>query len=134
LSELGYQDVASKTGFLIAAYGAGLIVSSPPVAYLGELTRDRQTGLLAALLCMMGAVVSDRQSGLPLSEDYAGHVHGVEKVCAAFGGQNTAGSQVCAILPTSARADERTAGQVIGCARSRKSLKLLQLFGRLLWR
>mgnify|MGYP001600461029 CR=1 FL=1 len=57
LQDLGYSNVGSKTGWLVAAYAAGLIVSSPPVAWAGNRFRGRRMPLLFALCFMAGAVI-----------------------------------------------------------------------------
>ncbi|SCZ90569.1 BZ3500_MvSof-1268-A1-R1_Chr9g10882 [Microbotryum saponariae] len=57
LEALGYDNVGSKTGWLVAAYAAGLIVSSPPIAYVGGRFKDKRTPLLIALGFMAAAVV-----------------------------------------------------------------------------
>lgn len=55
LQELGYSNVNSKTGWLVAAYSGGLIGSTPLVAWAGEYFTRRQPPLLIALLFMAGA-------------------------------------------------------------------------------
>ncbi|GAA5994605.1 MFS transporter [Rhodotorula paludigena] len=57
LEDLGYSDVEGKTGWLIAAFAAGLIVSSPPCAWLGARFKNRQWPLLGGLACMAGAQI-----------------------------------------------------------------------------
>ncbi|BGP39393.1 hypothetical protein JCM10449v2_003331 [Rhodotorula kratochvilovae] len=57
LQDLGYSDVEGKTSWLIAAFAAGLIVSSPPCAWLGAHYKNRRWPLLAGLLFMAGAQV-----------------------------------------------------------------------------
>lgn len=47
-------DSDLPTGWLVAAYAAGLIVSSPPIAYIGATVRNRRIPLLIALLFMAG--------------------------------------------------------------------------------
>ncbi|KAM0755934.1 MFS general substrate transporter [Meredithblackwellia eburnea MCA 4105] len=57
LQELGYDQVAQKSGWLVGAYAGGLIVSSPFFAYLGALITNRRIPLLVALCFMAGAIV-----------------------------------------------------------------------------
>ncbi|GAA6018444.1 hypothetical protein JCM11491_007000 [Sporobolomyces phaffii] len=57
LEALGYTDIGSKTGWLVAAYAGGLIVSSPPVAYIGARYKGRQIPLVIGLLFMIGAII-----------------------------------------------------------------------------
>ncbi|BGP24065.1 hypothetical protein JCM10295v2_002966 [Rhodotorula toruloides] len=59
LDALGYakEEIGSLTGWLVAAYAGGLIVSSPPVAYVGARWKNRQIPLTLGLLFMAGAVV-----------------------------------------------------------------------------
>ncbi|GAA99059.1 uncharacterized protein L969DRAFT_74093 [Mixia osmundae IAM 14324] len=57
LRDLGYEDVASLTGWLVAAYAGGMIISSPPVAYVGELTPSRQWPLICSLGFMACSLV-----------------------------------------------------------------------------
>ena len=56
LREMGYEDVASRTGWLIAAYAAGLVLSSGPVGIMGEIWPNRKTPLLAGLGLMAAGV------------------------------------------------------------------------------
>ncbi|GAA5882701.1 hypothetical protein JCM16303_006552 [Sporobolomyces ruberrimus] len=57
LDALGYTDIGSKTGWLVAAYAGGLIVSSPPAAIIGAKYKNRQIPLIVGLLFMVGAIV-----------------------------------------------------------------------------
>ncbi|ORY87390.1 major facilitator superfamily domain-containing protein [Leucosporidium creatinivorum] len=57
LEALGYDEVGAKTGWLVAAYAAGLIVSSPPIAYIGATMKNRRLPLIFFLLFMAGAIV-----------------------------------------------------------------------------
>ncbi|KAK4048805.1 hypothetical protein OIV83_004571 [Microbotryomycetes sp. JL201] len=57
LQELGYGSISSRTGWLVAAYAGGLVVSSPPVAYLGSLIRGKRIPLIISLLFMAGATI-----------------------------------------------------------------------------
>lgn len=57
LEALGYTDIGSKTGWLVAAYAGGLIVSSPPVGYIGAKYKGRQIPLVVGLLFMAGAII-----------------------------------------------------------------------------
>ncbi|GAA5956568.1 hypothetical protein JCM3765_003486 [Sporobolomyces pararoseus] len=57
LEALGYNDIGSKTGWLVAAYAGGLIVSSPPVAFIGAKYKNRQIPLIVGLLFMIGAII-----------------------------------------------------------------------------
>ncbi|KAK4704865.1 hypothetical protein P7C70_g1339, partial [Phenoliferia sp. Uapishka_3] len=57
LQALGYSDVGSKTGWLVAAYAGGLIVSSPPVAWAGGYFKGRRIPLLFTLCFMAGAII-----------------------------------------------------------------------------
>ncbi|GAA6020653.1 hypothetical protein JCM10207_007811 [Rhodosporidiobolus poonsookiae] len=57
LEQLGYEDVGGLTGWLVAAYAGGLIVSSPPAAWIGARFKNRQIPLTLGLLFMAGAIV-----------------------------------------------------------------------------
>ncbi|GAA5908941.1 hypothetical protein JCM6882_004950 [Rhodosporidiobolus microsporus] len=57
LQELGYDDIGGKTGWLVAAYAGGLIVSSPPAAWIGAKWKNRQIPLTIGLLFMAGAII-----------------------------------------------------------------------------
>lgn len=57
LEALGYDQIGSKTGWLVAAYAAGLIVSSPPIAYIGGRVKGKRTPLIIALLFMAGGEI-----------------------------------------------------------------------------
>lgn len=56
LAQLGYSNVAAKTGWLVAAYSGGLIASTPLVAWVGSRYKARQPPLIVALLFMAGAL------------------------------------------------------------------------------
>ncbi|KAK4052951.1 hypothetical protein OIO90_004075 [Microbotryomycetes sp. JL221] len=57
LQELGYDSISSRTGWLVAAYAGGLVVSSPPVAWLGSMIRGKRIPLIISLLFMAGATI-----------------------------------------------------------------------------
>ncbi|GAA5976189.1 hypothetical protein JCM11641_001076 [Rhodosporidiobolus odoratus] len=57
LQSLGYDNIGGKTGWLVAAYAGGLIVSSPPAAWIGAKWKNRQIPLSFGLLFMAGAVI-----------------------------------------------------------------------------
>ncbi|GAA5855560.1 hypothetical protein JCM9279_005121 [Rhodotorula babjevae] len=57
LEALGYDDIGGKTGWLVAAYAAGLIVSSPVAGWMGAKYKNRQIPLTLGLLFMAGAVI-----------------------------------------------------------------------------
>jgi len=57
LEQLGYDNIAALTGWLVAAYAGGLLVSSPIIGYLGEKIKNRRIALVSALLFMAGAIV-----------------------------------------------------------------------------
>ncbi|BGP15368.1 hypothetical protein JCM10213v2_003336 [Rhodosporidiobolus nylandii] len=57
LQQLGYDDIGGKTGWLVAAYAGGLIVSSPPAAWIGARWKNRQVPLSVGLLFMAGAII-----------------------------------------------------------------------------
>ncbi|GAA5925976.1 hypothetical protein JCM3775_005166 [Rhodotorula graminis] len=57
LEALGYDDIGGKTGWLVAAYAAGLIVSSPVAGWVGAKYKNRQVPLTLGLLFMAGAVI-----------------------------------------------------------------------------
>lgn len=56
LVELGYpiETSGDLVGYLVAAYAAGLIISSPPIAWAGEKVKGRRLPLIVALLFMAG--------------------------------------------------------------------------------
>lgn len=57
LQALGYDGIGAKTGWLVAAYAGGLIISSPPIAYAGNLIKSRRWPLVFVLLFMIGAII-----------------------------------------------------------------------------
>lgn len=57
LQALGYDGIGAKTGWLVAAYAGGLIVSSPPIAWAGNAVKGRRWPLVFALLFMIGAII-----------------------------------------------------------------------------
>ncbi|KAJ8294725.1 putative MFS-type transporter C18.02 [Rhodotorula toruloides] len=59
LAAIGHtqDEIGGLTGWLVAAYAGGLIVSSPPVAYIGARWKNRQIPLTLGLLFMAGAVI-----------------------------------------------------------------------------
>lgn len=54
LEALGYSDVSGKTGWLVAAYAAGLIAASPLAVWIGAEYKNRQVPLTLGLLFMAG--------------------------------------------------------------------------------
>ncbi|GAA5906007.1 hypothetical protein JCM8208_006316 [Rhodotorula glutinis] len=62
LEALGYDDIGGKTGWLVAAYAAGLIVSSPVAGWIGAKYKNRQVPLTLGLLFMAGAVIMFMES------------------------------------------------------------------------
>lgn len=54
LLQLGYDNIGAKVGWLVSAYAGGLIVSSPPIAYLGERIKGRRGPLIFGLMFMAG--------------------------------------------------------------------------------
>lgn len=88
LEALGYDDVGGKTGWLVAAYAAGLIVSSPFAAWVGARYKNRQIPLTVGLLFMAGGArfrpaVLLRHTHTDTCDACSGDpVHGVGELCA----------------------------------------------------
>ncbi|KAH8917775.1 MFS general substrate transporter [Atractiella rhizophila] len=57
LEALGYSDTSSLAGWLVAAYAGGLIVSSPPIGWIGEYGGARRLQLLIYLSILAGGTV-----------------------------------------------------------------------------
>ena len=57
LRDLGYTNISSLTGWLAAAYAAGLIVATFPFAWLGSRVRSKRNLLLAAVTLFMVGIV-----------------------------------------------------------------------------
>ena len=57
LETLGYGQISSLTGWLSAAYAAGLIIATFPFVWLGARSRSKRNLLLAALLLMAVGVI-----------------------------------------------------------------------------
>ena len=57
LQSLGYDNFAALTGFLVAAYAGGLLISSPPIGILGEKVKSRRIALVGFLLFLCGSIV-----------------------------------------------------------------------------
>lgn len=57
LETLGYDQISSLTGWLSAAYAAGLIIATFPFVWLGARTPSKRNLLLAALTLMAVGVV-----------------------------------------------------------------------------
>ena len=91
LEALGYDDIGGKTGWLVAAYAAGLIVSSPVAGWIGAKYKNRQVPLTLGLLFMAGGPSSSSSPSLShshdpeltLSNSRSRHpLHGVRELCA----------------------------------------------------
>ncbi|KAK4057260.1 hypothetical protein OIO90_001757 [Microbotryomycetes sp. JL221] len=57
LQELGSSNVESKTGWLIASYGASLFLSSPVVAWLGAIVKQRKWPMIGYLAFMAVGII-----------------------------------------------------------------------------
>lgn len=57
LETLGYGQISSLTGWLSAAYAAGLIIATFPFVWLGARSRSKRNLLLAALCLMAVGVI-----------------------------------------------------------------------------
>lgn len=57
LEALGYDNISSLTGWLSAAYAAGLIIATLPFSWLGGRVRSKRILLLFALLLMAVAII-----------------------------------------------------------------------------
>jgi len=57
LGKLGYTELSSKTGWLLFAYAAGLIICTAPIAYLSERYNARRLPLVLALVVLQGSLV-----------------------------------------------------------------------------
>ncbi|GEM11685.1 MFS amine transporter [Rhodotorula toruloides] len=57
LERLGYRNVGSKVGWIIACFGAGLIVATPMAVYIASKTSNRQIPLLGGAVSMAGSIV-----------------------------------------------------------------------------
>ncbi|BGO97902.1 hypothetical protein RTBOTA2_001392 [Rhodotorula toruloides] len=57
LERLGYRNVGSKVGWIIACFGAGLIVATPIAVYIASKTSNRQIPLLGGAVSMAGSIV-----------------------------------------------------------------------------
>ncbi|BGP30281.1 hypothetical protein JCM10296v2_002035 [Rhodotorula toruloides] len=57
LERLGYRNVGSNVGWIIACFGAGLIVATPVAVYIASKTSNRQIPLLGGAVSMAGSIV-----------------------------------------------------------------------------
>ncbi|KAF8528042.1 MFS general substrate transporter [Hysterangium stoloniferum] len=57
LEYLGYTNSSELTGWLLFAYSAGLVLSTPPIAYLSERYNSRRMPLLLGLLTLIGSQI-----------------------------------------------------------------------------
>ncbi|MBW0504801.1 hypothetical protein O181_044516 [Austropuccinia psidii MF-1] len=57
LRSLGYHNVSERSSYLVAAYAAGLIISSVPIGILGEMVKSRKLPLLFCLLFLVGSLL-----------------------------------------------------------------------------
>ncbi|KAI1786300.1 MFS general substrate transporter [Ganoderma leucocontextum] len=57
LQDLGYTDVSSLVGWLLFAYSAALVISTPPIAYLSERFKNRRIPLLCGLVALIGSQI-----------------------------------------------------------------------------
>ncbi|GJJ08878.1 hypothetical protein Clacol_003098 [Clathrus columnatus] len=54
---LGYKDPSSLTGYLLLAFAAGLVFSTPPITWLSERFHSRRTLLLIGIVGLIGAQI-----------------------------------------------------------------------------
>ncbi|RDX43975.1 MFS general substrate transporter [Lentinus brumalis] len=57
LQNLGYEGVSGLVGWLLFAYSAALVVSTPPIAYLSEKYKNRKVPLLCGQFALIGSQV-----------------------------------------------------------------------------
>ncbi|KAG6891111.1 hypothetical protein C0995_014201 [Termitomyces sp. Mi166 len=57
LEQLGYHGVSALTGWLLFAYSAGLVLSTPPIAVFSERYNTRRIPLIIGLLLLAGSQV-----------------------------------------------------------------------------
>ncbi|KAH0590231.1 hypothetical protein J132_01681 [Termitomyces sp. J132] len=57
LEQLGYHQVSALTGWLLFAYSAGLVLSTPPIAVFSERYNTRRMPLIIGLLLLVGSQV-----------------------------------------------------------------------------
>ncbi|GJJ08877.1 hypothetical protein Clacol_003097 [Clathrus columnatus] len=57
LEALGYKDPSSLTGYLLLAFAAGLVFSTPPITWLSERFHSRRTLLLIGIVGLIGAQI-----------------------------------------------------------------------------
>ncbi|KAG5723161.1 hypothetical protein E4T56_gene238 [Termitomyces sp. T112] len=57
LEQLGYRRVSALTGWLLFAYSAGLVLSTPPIAVFSERYNTRRMPLIIGLLLLVGSQV-----------------------------------------------------------------------------
>ncbi|KDQ54891.1 hypothetical protein JAAARDRAFT_38007 [Jaapia argillacea MUCL 33604] len=57
LQRLGYTGVSSLVGWLLFAYSGGLVLSTPPIAWLSERVRSRQMPLILGLGALIASQV-----------------------------------------------------------------------------
>ncbi|PVG02132.1 MFS general substrate transporter [Serendipita vermifera] len=55
LEELGYNAPSALTGWLLVAYSLGLVIVTPPIAFLAERYWSRRTPLLVAIVLLIGS-------------------------------------------------------------------------------
>ncbi|KZT52767.1 MFS general substrate transporter [Calocera cornea HHB12733] len=57
LGKLGYTELSSKTGWLLFAYAAGVVVCTAPIAYVSEKYDARRLPLVFALVALQGSLI-----------------------------------------------------------------------------
>ncbi|KAH9927461.1 MFS general substrate transporter [Epithele typhae] len=57
LQDLGYDGVSGLVGWLLFAYSAALVISTPPIAHLTELYKNRRTPLLLGQGALIAAQI-----------------------------------------------------------------------------
>ncbi|RPD81570.1 MFS general substrate transporter [Lentinus tigrinus ALCF2SS1-7] len=57
LQSLGYEGVSGLVGWLLFAYSAALVVSTPPIAYVSEKYRNRKIPLLCGQFALIGSQI-----------------------------------------------------------------------------
>ncbi|EJF58463.1 MFS general substrate transporter [Dichomitus squalens LYAD-421 SS1] len=57
LQDLGYADVSGLVGWLLFAYSAAIVISTPFIAYLSERFKNRRVPLLCGLVALIGSQI-----------------------------------------------------------------------------
>ncbi|OCH84423.1 MFS general substrate transporter [Obba rivulosa] len=115
LEHLGYQGVSGLVGWLLFAYSAGLVISTPPIAFLSERYNNRRIPFLLGQIALIGAQIMLMEAPTYWMMALARIIQGISSSVVWVVGL----ALICDTVP------ERTIGRQLGLALSGMPLGLI---------